>query len=187
VRAEPNKRVDQDGSGRCRYINEPFPPRRSARLPGAASGAIARDSKQRTAARERRRRPGCGSGMGTTSRPRRDSFAAGEMATGNHLGGVWCGVRLPWGRGAARAVRVRSAVAGSPSGVSRRGPPCLERMYYPGASLSSSFRTDFLIRSAAIAGDGGPPVATRRKTLQRSCQPVRKTGFRKKNARRLGS
>jgi hypothetical protein len=27
------------------------------------------------------------------------------VATGDHLGGVWCGVRLLWGRGAARAVR----------------------------------------------------------------------------------
>ena len=70
------------------------------------------------------------------------------------------GMRLGEGSGADGAGPVGGGWVASRR--SRRGPPCLERMYYLGASLSSGFRTDFLIRSAAIAGGGGPSVATRR-------------------------
>src|SRR5918995_1405611 len=45
VRAEPKRRVDQDGSGRCRYITNPFQIQAGCpRLPTATRGAFARNS-----------------------------------------------------------------------------------------------------------------------------------------------
>src|SRR5829696_8450385 len=123
VRAEPRSRVDQDGSERCRYITNPFHNQADCpRPPIATCGAFARNSTVT---------PGPGRRAG--DRPddagdRDETRPPGAYPLEERIGsggsdpssGGWVAFRV------------------------RRGPPCLERMYYNRASPSRHFRTHFL-------------------------------------------
>jgi hypothetical protein len=154
VRAEPKRRVDQDGSGRCRYITNPFQIQAGRpRLPAATRGAFARNS---TAIPNPGRRAGdrpVDAGDRDESRSLDACPQCGRDDCGSHLSGVDCA-----GFGSSGGEDRRRRFGSEQRWLSRfsgpAGSPRLERMYYDRASPSSLFRTNFLIPLSCVAGAG---------------------------------
>ena len=87
------------------------------------------------------------------SRPLGACPRCGGVGRGGHLSGAMCAGFASSGE------RIGVGGSGPSSGGwvayrVRRGSPCLERMYYDGASSSSLFRTNFLISHIGVAGAG---------------------------------